>query len=104
VDPRAALNDVEKRKFLTLPGLELRPLDHPARSQLPYRPQKSQFRIAGILTEFQTKQLPDISLEHYFYTNLFGLCRSGQNTCSHHVCQSCEENGYNEREHKKPLE
>jgi hypothetical protein len=26
VDPRAGLNDVEKRKFLILPGLELRPL------------------------------------------------------------------------------
>jgi hypothetical protein len=28
----ADLNDVEKRKFLTLPGLELRPLGRPARS------------------------------------------------------------------------
>jgi hypothetical protein len=28
---------VEKRKFLTLPGLELRPLAHPARSQSLYR-------------------------------------------------------------------
>jgi hypothetical protein len=26
VDPRAGMDDVEKRKFLTLPGLELRPL------------------------------------------------------------------------------
>jgi hypothetical protein len=34
VDPRAGLNDVEKRIFLTLPGLELRPLGHPACSQL----------------------------------------------------------------------
>jgi hypothetical protein len=25
VDPRAGLEDLEKRKFLTLPGLELRP-------------------------------------------------------------------------------
>jgi hypothetical protein len=32
VDPRAGLDDVEKRKFLTLPGLELRPLARPARS------------------------------------------------------------------------
>jgi hypothetical protein len=30
VDPRAGLDDVEKRKFLTLPGLELRPLGRPA--------------------------------------------------------------------------
>jgi hypothetical protein len=26
VGPRAGLDDIEKRKFLTLPGLELRPL------------------------------------------------------------------------------
>jgi hypothetical protein len=32
VDPRAGMDNVEKRKFLTLPGLELRPLGHPARS------------------------------------------------------------------------
>jgi hypothetical protein len=33
VDPRASLDDSEKRKFLTVPGLELRRLDRPARSQ-----------------------------------------------------------------------
>jgi hypothetical protein len=32
VGPRAGLGYVEKRKFLTLPGLELRPLSRPARS------------------------------------------------------------------------
>jgi hypothetical protein len=32
VDPRACLDDVENRKFLTIPGLELRPLRRPARS------------------------------------------------------------------------
>jgi hypothetical protein len=32
VDPRTALDDVEKRKCLTLPGFELRPLSRPARS------------------------------------------------------------------------
>jgi hypothetical protein len=37
VDPRAGLDDLEKRKFLTLLGLELRPLGHPAHSQLLYR-------------------------------------------------------------------
>jgi hypothetical protein len=31
VDPRAGLDDV-KKKFMTLPGLELRPLGRPARS------------------------------------------------------------------------
>jgi hypothetical protein len=37
VGHRACLDDVEERKFLTLPGLELRPLGHPARSQSLYR-------------------------------------------------------------------
>jgi hypothetical protein len=37
VDPRAGLDDVEERKFLTLPGLELRPLGRPARSQSQHR-------------------------------------------------------------------
>jgi hypothetical protein len=37
VGPRAGLDNVEKRKFLTLPGLELRPLGSPARSQSLYR-------------------------------------------------------------------
>jgi hypothetical protein len=37
VDPRAGLDDVEKRKLLTLPGLELRPLSCPAHSQSLYR-------------------------------------------------------------------
>jgi hypothetical protein len=31
-DPRAGLDEGEKRKFLTLKGLELRPLPRPARS------------------------------------------------------------------------
>jgi hypothetical protein len=33
VSPTVSLDDVEKRKFLTLPGLELRPLGRQARSQ-----------------------------------------------------------------------
>jgi hypothetical protein len=37
VDPRASLDEVEKKKFLTLPVLELRPLGRPARSQSLYR-------------------------------------------------------------------
>jgi hypothetical protein len=37
VSTRARLDDVEKRKFLTLPGLELRHLGRPARSQSLYR-------------------------------------------------------------------
>jgi hypothetical protein len=37
VDLRAGLDDLEKRKFLTLPRLELRPLGFPARSLSLYR-------------------------------------------------------------------
>jgi hypothetical protein len=37
VDPRVGLDEVEKRKFLTLQGLELRPLGRPARRQSLYR-------------------------------------------------------------------
>jgi hypothetical protein len=37
VGPRAGLDNVEKRKFLTLPSLELRPLGRPACSQSLYR-------------------------------------------------------------------
>jgi hypothetical protein len=37
VGPRAGLDDVEKRKFLTLSGLELLPFGCPARSQSLYR-------------------------------------------------------------------
>jgi hypothetical protein len=32
VDPRAGLDDMDKRKFLILPALELRPLGRPAHS------------------------------------------------------------------------
>jgi hypothetical protein len=39
VDPRADLDGVEKKKFLTLTGLELRPVGRrPARNQSLYRP------------------------------------------------------------------
>jgi hypothetical protein len=37
VSPRDGLDTVERRKFLTLPGLELRPLGRPTRSQSLYR-------------------------------------------------------------------
>jgi hypothetical protein len=37
VDPKAGLDDLKKRKFLTLLGLELQPLSHPACSKSLYR-------------------------------------------------------------------
>jgi hypothetical protein len=52
VDPRVGLDDLEERKFLTLPGLELRSLSRPAHSQSLHRlryPEKSY--IALIFSE-----------------------------------------------------
>jgi hypothetical protein len=37
MDPRSGLDDMKNRIFLNLPGLELRPLGRPARSQSLYR-------------------------------------------------------------------
>jgi hypothetical protein len=37
VDPRAGLDNVKKKEFLTLPGLELRTIGRPARSKSLYR-------------------------------------------------------------------
>jgi hypothetical protein len=37
VGPRVGVEDLEKREFLTLPGLELRPLGRPAHNQSLYR-------------------------------------------------------------------
>jgi hypothetical protein len=37
VDPRAGMDDVERRKLLPLPELELRSIGRSARSQLLYR-------------------------------------------------------------------
>jgi hypothetical protein len=48
VDPRADLDDVEKRKFLTLPGLELPPLGRRARSQSLYRLRSQEFSCKKI--------------------------------------------------------
>jgi hypothetical protein len=47
VDPRAGLDDLEKRKFLTLPELEVRPLGRPARSQSLYRLRYPEKQVGG---------------------------------------------------------
>jgi hypothetical protein len=44
VDPRAGVDDVKKRKFLILPGLELRPLGRPAHTHSLYRLRYPGFR------------------------------------------------------------
>jgi hypothetical protein len=61
VDPRVGPVDVEKRKFLTLPGLELQPLGRPARSQSLYRLRyPSSF---SLLTDSVTKYQPHIKID-----------------------------------------
>jgi hypothetical protein len=57
VDPRTGLDDVEKRKFLTLPGLELRSLGRPARSQSLYR-----LRYPGSLFFTYNREILQIAL------------------------------------------
>jgi hypothetical protein len=51
VGPRAGLDDTDKRKFLTIPGPEPRPLRRPARSRSLYRLRylgSSQRRVVSI--------------------------------------------------------
>jgi hypothetical protein len=64
MDPRAGLDDVEKRKFLTLPGLELRHLGRPARSQSLYRLRYSGYlpskrNVLFIVMNTQRKESPE---------------------------------------------
>jgi hypothetical protein len=50
VGPRSGLDDMEKRKFLTLPGLELQPLGRPALSRIILRNELFTKRIRMIKT------------------------------------------------------
>jgi hypothetical protein len=56
VDLRAGPDDLEKRKFLTLPVLELRPLGRPARSQLLYRLRYPGSREQGVEENIWTEE------------------------------------------------
>jgi hypothetical protein len=49
---KAGLDDVENRKSLTLPGLELRPLRRPARSQSLYRLSYPSSNLKEVLFKF----------------------------------------------------
>jgi hypothetical protein len=52
MDLSAGLDDLEKKKIVTLPELELRPLGRPARSQSLYR--LSYPRSRGLISENST--------------------------------------------------
>jgi hypothetical protein len=63
VDRKAGLDDVEKRKLLTLTGLEIRLLERPARSQSLYR-----LRYAGsLLHTIHLKKKESLCSVKYFY-------------------------------------
>jgi hypothetical protein len=65
VDPRAGLENVEKRKFLTLPGLELRLLGRPVRSQSLYRLRYPDLNCTcGNISAIFCTQLNFSSIEH----------------------------------------
>jgi hypothetical protein len=66
VDPRAGLDYVEKRKLLTLPGLEHRPLGTPVLSQSLYR-----LRYPGSVLTFRYQVK---ILEHIYTTLLQATC------------------------------
>jgi hypothetical protein len=57
------LDDVEKRKFLTLAGLELRPLRHPACSQSLYRLRYVYFMKVNEFSDFLELKLRLRSLQ-----------------------------------------
>jgi hypothetical protein len=66
VNPRAGLDDVEKRKFFALQGFELQTLGHPARSQSLYRlrylgssDRKDKFQRILIATNFNGGHLKE---------------------------------------------
>jgi hypothetical protein len=58
VEPRAGLDDVEKRKFLTLPGIELLPLGRPTCTQSLYRLHSS----GSLLFENKKEMLPHTAI------------------------------------------
>jgi hypothetical protein len=66
VDPRTCPDDLEKRKFLTLPGLELRPLSRPADSQSLYR---LSFRGKDFKSNGNRLRRTAKEPEHWLYNN-----------------------------------
>jgi hypothetical protein len=73
VDSRACLDDEEKRKILTLPGLEFRPLGRPARSQSLYRLRYpgSGLELKGRISKDEAA-VPKDTLEHTGSSSVIG--------------------------------
>jgi hypothetical protein len=66
--PRAGLDNVEKRQFLTLSGLELRPLGRPARSQSLYR-----LRYSGCTLVESVSYVPEWHVKQIIYLSVVYL-------------------------------
>jgi hypothetical protein len=73
LDPRAGLDGVEKKKFLTLPGLALRLLCRLARSQSLYRLsyRGSKGRCTSCVFTLQQRCYSDMSCGHRIIKELF---------------------------------
>jgi hypothetical protein len=69
VGPRVGLDDVEKRKFFTLPELELRPLGRPARTQSLYRLRYPVSHLSQFLRKTISDLLPVEGLSHDSFQN-----------------------------------
>jgi hypothetical protein len=70
VCPRAGLADAGKRKFLTTPGLDLRPLGHPACSQSLYRlgyPGSYELVLSQIALIIGDKKIDDIRDNYHIF-------------------------------------
>jgi hypothetical protein len=65
VDARASLDNVEKRKFLTLLGFELRPLGRPAHSQSLYRLRYPSSQETLVISENTEKRAERKSVANY---------------------------------------
>jgi hypothetical protein len=88
VDPRAGLDDVEKRKSLTLPGLELLSLGRPARSQSLYRLRYSDSPIqrCKCIPFLYVRSMSDLSFISAFRSAKRSLSSNRNNSC-HESCR-----------------
>jgi hypothetical protein len=75
VDPRACLDDTEKRKFLTLPGLELRRLDRPARSQSLYRLRSGKYINILVSSKTGAKGNIPVHSNEFIYISAHTVCK-----------------------------
>jgi hypothetical protein len=73
VGPRAGLDNVQKRKYLTLPGLELRPIGRPARSQSLYRLSYSGFVANSTLYGTRVHERPPSQETEVSLSTIFSL-------------------------------